>query len=106
PTQYYAQTLVLSNVYADLSCRNALSEDERSGARSERQPEHAARVGTALRIPEAATLARQAPALHPRRGGGAQRRPARGALDLLRRVPRARRAGGGYQLAGRRAQLV
>src|SRR6187551_2150338 len=64
-------------------------QDLRSGCRPERQPEHAPRLGAALRLPQAAALTGEAPALHARRGGGAARRAAGGAVDLLGGLPRA-----------------
>src|SRR3954447_13074103 len=74
---------------ADASLCRAHVEDFRGGCAAECQPEHAARLGTSLRISAASAVSGQAPALHPRRGRSAARRPPGGPLDLVRRVPRA-----------------
>src|SRR3954454_21669260 len=51
------------------SSARANAENQRSGRAAERQREHAARLGAAVRLSEAAADAWQAPRLRVRRGG-------------------------------------
>src|SRR5947209_2628425 len=66
---------------------HALLEDERSGRFPQRQPEHAPGVGAQVRLPEAGTLHRQAPPVHPRGDRGSEGRASRGTLDFIRDQP-------------------
>ena len=90
---------------ADLS-RDALPEDQRGSRAAERQPEHAARVGAAIRLPAAATLAWSSPSLHARGDRCPPRCAARRPVHLVRGLTRARRAGRGHERARRRAQRI
>src|ERR1700678_3841041 len=47
---------------------HALPKDVGSGRVAEREPEYVARVGAAVRLPEAPAIAREAPAVHAWRG--------------------------------------
>ncbi len=79
---------------------------ERGGGDARRQPEHAALLGAALRLPRAAAHRRRPPAVRPRRDRGAARRlrgdPERLVGDHAR--PRARRRPGQPVAPARRAR--
>ena len=68
-------------------------------------PNTLAGLGAPVRLPQAAALARQAPAVHARRDRRAARRAPGGPVDLVRCFPRARGPGGRLELAGRRARF-